>query len=175
MKKICILALIALTAACSTAAPDEPEPVVVPQPAAPDPRVGEMQTQLTELLERIDVLNERLNRMESAPAPVYASPSAAVSSPAPVSSPAAAAPAPQAAVVGAQIAESYRQAIMLYGKNRHADARAAFQAVFDADPSGELADNALFWIGESYFAAGDYTNAVRYYNRVVNEFARFAT
>ena len=48
---------------------------------------------------------------------------------------------------------------------------ARFQAVFDSDPAGDLADNALFWIGETYFAAGDYTNAVRYYTRVVNEFS----
>lgn len=172
MKRICIFAVIALSAACAAA--PEPEPVTVPQPA-PDPRIGEMQTQLTELLERIDVLNERLSRVEqTAVAPAAASsPSVAAPATEPAAAPApvASALAPQAAVVGARLAEDYRQAIMLYGKGRHADARAAFDAVFRADPSGDLADNALFWIGETYFAAGDYTNAVRFYNRVVTEFA----
>ena len=51
------------------------------------------------------------------------------------------------------------------------EARRAFQQVFDAEPAGDLADNALFWIGETYYAAGDYTNAVRHYSRVVNEFS----
>jgi tol-pal system protein YbgF len=60
---------------------------------------------------------------------------------------------------------------MLYGKNRVADSRRAFQDVFDADPTGELADNALYWIGETYFAAGDFTNASKYYRRVTTEFA----
>src|SRR5207245_2867425 len=71
----------------------------------------------------------------------------------------------------AQIADHYRQALMLFAQRRHADARTAFQQVFDADPSGQLADNALFWIGETYFAAGDYKNAMRYYMRVTNEYA----
>ena len=78
---------------------------------------------------------------------------------------------PQRAVVGAQIAEEYRQAIILFGRGRHAEARRAFEAVFEADPSGDLADNALFWIGETYFATKDYTNAVRNYMRVVNDYS----
>ena len=68
------------------------------------------------------------------------------------------------------MAESYRRAIVLVGSGRHAEARKIFQSVFDADPNGDLADNALFGIGESYFAAKDYTSAVRYYNRVVSDY-----
>jgi len=60
---------------------------------------------------------------------------------------------------------------MLFAQGKHAAARAAFQQVFDADPSGQLADNALFWIGETYFATGDFKNAMRYYARVTNEYA----
>lgn len=59
---------------------------------------------------------------------------------------------------------------MLFGRNRFAEARAAFQQVFDAEPSGELADNALYWIGETYFAAADYPNAMKYYERVTKEY-----
>jgi tol-pal system protein YbgF len=33
-----------------------------------------------------------------------------------------------------------------------------------------LADNALFWIGETYYATGDYSTAIRYYGRVVHEY-----
>jgi tol-pal system protein YbgF len=86
------------------------------------------------------------------------------------------APAPSparvsAAVAGAQLAETYRNAIMLYGRNRMADSRAVFQKVFDADPHGELADNALFWIGETYYAAGQFADAMRFYTRVTREFS----
>lgn len=182
MKKLCaavLLCVLFLGAACASSPADEPQTMPAPQTTASDPRVGELQTQLTELLDRIDVLNQRIALLEeSGAAPVPAAVPAAV----PVQStqrapePAAARhieqPQPlQRALVGAQIAEDYRQAIMLFGRGRHADARRGFEGVYDADPSGDLADNALFWIGETYFAAKDYTNAVRYYQRVVSDHA----
>jgi tol-pal system protein YbgF len=80
--------------------------------------------------------------------------------PAPVSGP----------LQNAAIADSYRGALILFGKGRMADARAALQQVFDADPSGELADNALYWIGETYYAASDFANAMRVYERVTKEY-----
>jgi tol-pal system protein YbgF len=151
--------------------------------AAPDPRVGELQTALTELLERIDVLNERMARLEeerTAPPP----PQQTVSRPSaplqefpqqPAQRPAAPAPAEQSPqqnpLASAKLADDYRKAIMSYGRGSYGEARQAFQAVFDSDPSGNLADNALFWIGETYFAARDYNNAMRYYARVTSEFA----
>ncbi len=66
--------------------------------------------------------------------------------------------------------QNYRNALTLYGARDWAKAREAFQKVFDADPSGDLADNALFWIGGTYYATGDYNDAIRYYKRVVDEY-----
>ena len=190
MKKLCTVLLV-FAAACASTPADGPETMTVPQSAAPDPRVGELQTQLTELLERIDVLNQRIAQLEETrvvETRVVESPSRQVDerpaddsttrrlvdpvrpAPAPVQPQPAQPQQPQAALVGAQIAENYRQAIMLFGRGRHADARRGFQGVYDQDPSGDLADNALFWIGETYFAAKDYTNAVRFYQRVVNDY-----
>lgn len=177
MKKLAVAALIFAAACASTDAP-EPLPPVTPPP---DPRVGELQTQLTELLERIDVLNERMSRMENgvaaAPAPVAPVSSAAPERTVPqpqqqVLAPDETRPAPsQPALASAKLADDYRQVIILYGRGRHADARRAFQEVFEADTNGDLADNALYWIGETYYAAGDYTNAVKFYMRVVNDYA----
>lgn len=186
MKKIAAAAVLVLAAACASTDTTEPLPPVTPPP---DPRIGELQTSLTELLERIDVLNERMARLENgvaaAPAPVPAVPLQSEAAPAP----AVAArprqepqqqvlaadelqPAPsQPALASAKLAEDYRQAIILFGRGRHSDARRAFQEVFEADSNGDLADNALYWIGETYYAARDYTNAVRFYMRVVNDYA----
>ena len=193
MKNLAVAAVLLLSFGC-TSAGDAPEPVTVPQ-AAPDPRIGELQTAMTELLERLDVMNSRLARLEETGAVVSAPAAAPVQQTiretvretpretpretvveAPETTEMAAAPeAPaqpvQRALVGAKLAEDYRQAIMLFGRGRHADARRAFQQVFDSEPAGDLADNALFWIGETYYAAGDFTNAVRHYSRVVNEFS----
>lgn len=181
--KVLSIAFLLVAAGCASTQ-SGPDPMLAPVTAAPDPRVAELQTQLTELLERIDVLNDRIARMEEA---VPGPPTVATVASEPLLMPRMMAPvearqaepaprreepgSPQRAVVGANIAEEYRQAIMMVGRNRQAEARRAFEAVYEADPNGDLADNALFWIGETYFSARDYTNAVRYYTRVVNDYS----
>jgi tol-pal system protein YbgF len=174
MRKLAAAALLFTVACAST--DDAPEPVLVAAPSSStaDPRVGEMLTQLTELLERIDVLNHRIARLEEGSVPAAAP---APSRPA-QSAPATPAPSreigtavPQAALVGAKIAGDYRNAIVLYGQNKLSEARRAFQEVYEADQQGDLADNALFWIGETYFAAKDYVNAMRFYARVTTDYA----
>jgi tol-pal system protein YbgF len=171
MKRLALVAAL-FAAGCGSSAPDQgAAPAVAPR----DPQLAAIQTALTELLERMDVMNDRITRLENA----------AVSSGTPATSPARSAdsaatprdrqaqpqPAqPQRAIVGATIADQYRSAIAMFAQNRTAESRAVFQKVFDADPSGDLADNALFWIGETYYAAADYTNAMTFYRRVSEEF-----
>ena len=172
MRKLAAAALFFTMACASTDDGDAPSAIPSPQP--PDPRIGEMQTQLTELLERIDVLNHRLARLEEAPVPAAAPAAVPV---APQSRrvepqiPAAPPQQTQPALISAKIAGDYRNAIVLFGQGKLADARRAFQEVYEADQQGDLADNALFWIGETYFAAKDYVNATRFYMRVTTEYA----
>ncbi len=159
--------VLLLAAGCgSTSASKAPEPLA-------DPQIASLQASMTELLERLDVMNARIAKLEKA------SEEKAVAAPVvPAAEPAGAPDArrstttapPQKSIPSAQIAEVYRNAIVLYGKNRFAESRAAFQQVFDADSSGELADNALFWIGETYFAMNDFNNAIRFYKRVGDEY-----
>ncbi|HEX9162182.1 MAG TPA: tol-pal system protein YbgF [Thermoanaerobaculia bacterium] len=165
-------------AACSSS--PATKPAATP---AVDPQMAALQTSMTELLERLDVMNDRISRLEKAAEerPVVGVPGATstmampVVKPRPaeagVATPKPVTPKTQRALTNAQVADAYRNAIVLYGKNRMQDARAAFQQVFDSDQSGELADNALFWIGETYYSAGDYNNAIRYYKRVVEEYS----
>lgn len=188
------VAALAAVLAFGCASTDASDPIIVSPAPAADPRISEIQTQLTELLERMDVMSTRLARLEEgaiaqAVQPAQPSGAAAASAagapgpmsqarrpvPAPEAStaqqePAASSAQPQRALIGAQLAEDYREAIVLFGRGRHADARKAFEAVFASEDAGDLADNALFWIGETYFAVGDFNNAVRYYMRVVNEY-----
>src|SRR5688572_17517710 len=91
------LILAGAIAGCSTTQPDDPgEPLVLQEPAPPppatDPRVSELQVLVTELLDRIEVLNARLARLESGPA--AAGPTRTVSAPAVTP----ASPAPREAV-----------------------------------------------------------------------------
>ena len=159
MKRLFGLAL--LLASCASSQPKVEEPSFVP-PAQPstspsvDAQLSNLQTSMTELLDRLDVLNARSAKLESG---------------APAIVPAPSTPARSPAIRTADVAEAYRRALTLYAQNKYSDARALFQQVFDGDPSGQLADNALFWIGETYFAAGDYPNAMRLYERVTKDFA----
>jgi len=202
MRAVAAAVLTLLLAACATGPsrdelnlPPGPSPEFPPPQQAPnDPRVGELQTAMTELLERLDVMNDRLAKLEASQADLTSSSErraaerAVEPSPAPVTLRAQPArvtpPAPPAhetvpvtpalhssAPARADIYGQYRNALVLYGKNRWADARTVFQQVFDAEPAGELADNALYWIGETYYAAGNYAEAMRYYTRVTKEFA----
>lgn len=179
MKRLIAACVILLAAGCASQ-PADTVPAV-----APDSRGADLQVAMTELLEQIDVLNARIARLEAgAPAETRRSEPAKIVEPPPSRMVAAAQSRPASAPVtaaaqsrsssgalaAAQMAEAYRSAIVLFGKGRMADARAAFQHVFDAEPTGELADNALFWIGETYFGAGSYVDAMQYYRRVTAEF-----
>jgi tol-pal system protein YbgF len=197
-----LLLTLALAAGCATTPKSATEDFVpLPQPdvsgPSTDAKLDQLQTSLTEMLERLDVLSDRMSKLETAegtaavvqpasaprvvatPTAPAASAAAAERTPEPVAAvtepaaaPAAAAPmTTDRALRGAQLADTYRNALMLYGKGRVAESRAAFQQIFDTDPTGELADNALYWIGETYFAAGDFANAMRFYTRVTKEFA----
>lgn len=149
---------------CRTAVPELPPPAPAAQPAPVDPRISEIQVLLAELLDRVEVLNARLQRIETAPPAAAASPSA---SPAASSS----APPPSKPLTGAAIAEKYRGALALYGKGSLDEARRVFQEILDADPGGELADNALYWMGESYFVRGKYAEAMELYRRILKDYS----
>ncbi|MGZ7041563.1 MAG: tetratricopeptide repeat protein [Thermoanaerobaculia bacterium] len=179
-------AALVLAAACSSGSGGKASAPVAPAPA--DAQLAQLQTSMTEMLERLDVLNDRMTRIEQAQAEqqVASRKSQAVPAPvpapvlgggpvsgAPAPSPARSLPsaAPSAAVAGAQIADVYRNGITLFGSRRIAESRAAFQKVFDADPHGELADNALFWIGETFYAGGQFQEAMKYYTRVSRDYS----
>lgn len=180
MKRIAVAALL-LTAACGSSS-NGPAPQTPAAPVTSDQQIANLQASLTELLERLDVMNDRIAKLEAAQPPASQS---VLSAPrgegarrvdegrattTTVTHRPVTLPSDGGAVKSANIADMYRSAIVLYGKNRFADARAAFQQVFDNDPSGDLADNALFWIGETYYNSGDYNNAIRYYKRVADEY-----
>lgn len=174
-----------LLLACGSV-PDD-APVSTPS-AAPvvqqvnDPRVAELQVVIAELLDRIEVMNARIQKLEAAPAPrtqVVAAARTAPETPADAAAaeePSRAEPArparpPRVASAAPPAAEQYRAALELFGKGRVDQARAAFQQVFDLDHDGELADNALYWVGETYYVTGKYAEAMTHYRRVVDEYS----
>ncbi|HVT02416.1 MAG TPA: tol-pal system protein YbgF [Thermoanaerobaculia bacterium] len=187
-----LIALACLAAAsCASKAADEVPVTPISAPSvqvspSDDGRIAEQQTVINELLDRIEVMNARIQRLESgapaqvtervaeAPAPAggvvrASAPPVAETSPSPEMA-ADGSGTTASRLAGAELADHYRAALALYGKGRFQDARQAFQQVFASDPNGELADNALYWIGETYYATGKYTEAVKVYRRIAEEF-----
>lgn len=183
MRRAGVLVAVVLLAGCASGRKnaDDLPPVPIPKaeteavnptPSATEAQIATLQTQLTELLERIDVLNARIAKLETGPAIASAPAPERVVVPVPAPAPAHVQPSAPAPVLhGADLYDAYRNALILFGHGKHAESRSAFERIFEADPSGELADNALFWIGETYYAVGDYSDAMRYYARVTKEYA----
>lgn len=160
------------SAACSNTPPPEPVPAIPPS-FPTDTQLHELQASIVELTDRLDVMNSRMQKLESAgtaPARVAEAPVVPPAKPRSAAvTPPVAEPAPDR-VRSANIADQYRQALTLYGQNRVVEARKLFSQILEAEPSGELADNALYWLGETYFARGEYSEAMKHYKRVVVEY-----
>jgi tol-pal system protein YbgF len=159
---IALLVALSVATACTTTNPeDDDAPVVAAQPPPPppptDPRVSELQVLVAELLDRIEVLNARLARLEGAAAQPPVTQTVVKSQTKP-------------AVVPGNVGDRYREALELFGKGRIDAARALFQQIHAADPNGELADNALYWIGETYYVTGKYNEALKHYMRVETDY-----
>ncbi len=174
-----VVVAVLLLAACGSAEPEPP--AAVPASAAapvPDPRVAEMQVLLNELMDRIEVLTARLAALESGGAAIAPPQTAAPRRPPaatpttttrPGTTPRAAAPRrPASAVIG----DRYKEALALFGKGRLDDSRAAFEQILASDPGGDLADNALYWIGETHFVQARFNAAIEVYRRIVAEYGQ---
>ncbi len=90
------------------------------------------------------------------------------SQPAPAPSQAPAQAPPRAGTEDPQIL--YDRGYTLFHQKSYVEAEAAFRAFLERFPGSDLADNAFFWIGESYFARGDFQNALNAFAQTVARF-----
>lgn len=75
---------------------------------------------------------------------------------------------PAAADVDPQ--ELYDRGYTLFHQKNYPLAESTFRRFLDQFPGSDLADNALFWIGESHYAQGDYTRALQAFAETVARF-----
>jgi tol-pal system protein YbgF len=82
-------------------------------------------------------------------------------------------PAPKAAEPQATGQSLYDEAYALYkNQKKYEEARAKFRAFIEADPGADLAANAAFWIGETFFGQKQYEQAILEYDRVVQKYPK---
>lgn len=80
----------------------------------------------------------------------------------------AGAKASDALISGADAQSLYDKGLDLYNGGRHADARVLFTSLVKSYPDHLLADNALYWIGESYYSEKDFETAAARFSEVFN-------
>jgi tol-pal system protein YbgF len=89
--------------------------------------------------------------------------------PAPFPEPAEASPSgPEALSPAAQA--QYDRGYSLYHQGHYVDAEGSFQRFLQANPESELADNALYWIGECRYARADLRGALAAFRETVERY-----
>ena len=122
-------------------------------------------------------IDRRLQQFETgqtgAP-PVLSTPDTAVVPPVPVigqpPSDRAEIPALTPAPAGAGERADYDKALAILREGRYADATQAFNAFLANYPSSEYADNASYWLGETYYVNRDFKGALAAFNGLVDNY-----
>jgi tol-pal system protein YbgF len=70
--------------------------------------------------------------------------------------------------VSADYRAAYEKAMSLYNRHNHREALAAFTNLLARDDRNSLADNAQYWVGECYYAMGNYNQAVAEFQKVLS-------
>jgi tol-pal system protein YbgF len=66
--------------------------------------------------------------------------------------------------------EMYNRAFQALKELRYADAAEEFQAFLQTYPQSDLADNAQYWLGESYYVTRNYEIALEAFQTLINDF-----
>ena len=118
-------------------------------------------------------LDGRLNRLEGGAAPAPASPSTTTAPP--PATPAVDTTPPVhgdagSLALGADERSSYNAAFDTLKAGRYADSARQFLAFLERYPNGTYAPNALYWLGESYYATQNYALAQQQFQALLDRY-----
>ncbi len=65
--------------------------------------------------------------------------------------------------------ELYKQALEEYAKQNYQNARRLLAMLIKEYPYSKYYDNALFWIGQTYYMEGDYEQALKFFDKIIKE------
>jgi tol-pal system protein YbgF len=65
--------------------------------------------------------------------------------------------------------ELYKQALEEYAKQNYQSARRLLALLIKNYPYSKYYDNALFWIGQTYYMEGDYEKAIQFFDKIIKE------
>jgi tol-pal system protein YbgF len=147
-------------------------------------RVGEGDEKMQSTVGQIEQTNYRLDRIAQQLTQIQSELSAMKSSRQPSPEPSAAmepaapsggTPAGSAVVIDSAAEaedpiEVYQSAYRDYQRGNYDLARQGFADFAKANPQSDLADNAVYWIGETWFAQKKQRDAISMFDRVINEY-----
>lgn len=147
-------------------------------------RVGEGDEKMQSTVGQIEQTNYRLDRIAQQLTQIQSELAAMKASRPPAPVPAAAlepAPAPGGTPAGSAVIvdsptggedpiEVYQSAYRDYQRGNYDLARQGFSDFAKENPQSDLADNAVYWIGETLFAQKKQRDAIAMFDRVINEY-----
>ena len=145
--------------------------------ALPDSRLAELGSQVSDLEEEVRRLRGAVEEaqhqaevaLEEAQAAREAGLGASSGSPPRGSSSVGPRGGPESTSLSAEV-KGYEAAFRVYRAGEYKQAIDRFRAFLQDYPSSDYADNALFWLGESYFKLGDHEQAVLAFDDVVKRY-----
>lgn len=127
-------------------------------------RIDRLAQQVNDLRREIEAIRLALQAAQPAPAPGQSGsiivPSEEVTVPAPIGEP------------GEDPLELYAAAYRDYQRGNWDLAIAGFQEFLGGNPESDLADNAAYWIGESYYSQKKYREAIQQFDAVISRYPR---
>ncbi|MCU0254310.1 MAG: tetratricopeptide repeat protein [Acidobacteria bacterium] len=135
------------------------------------------QRRLDEVLAEVRGLRPGAAPVLSPPRPPEGEVKAVPAGPAAGGAPAAATPSPAPSRPGPPTGtgsptDLFNAAYSDYSRRHYELALAGFQAARQADPAGPMADDALYWTGETLYAMGRYGDAVSAYDTLIETFPK---
>jgi tol-pal system protein YbgF len=121
-------------------------------------------------------VDRRLQSLETSPQGFSAPPPSVPAGP--VGAPSLGAPSEPAPTVAARPAgsdqQNYQAAFDMISARRYEEASAAFQTFLAQFPTSPLADNAQYWLAETYYVRGQFDTALPEFRKVLEEYPQSA-
>jgi tol-pal system protein YbgF len=115
-------------------------------------------------------IDRRLQSLESAPRAFAPPPSVPPAAGAPADEP----PRAVAARPAGSDQQNYQTAFDLVSARRYDEAGAAFETFLQQFPTSPLADNAQYWLAETYYVRGQYQDALAAFRKVIEQYPQSA-
>jgi tol-pal system protein YbgF len=115
------------------------------------------------------ILPEPAPSQVQSPVPVVTAPPATRSAPAPMPAPLEAPPGAAASNTEAEQAE-YDTALAILREGRYAEAAQAFNRFLAANSGSVYADNATYWLGETYYVTRDFDQALSTFQTLLSRY-----